>query len=115
MNAIRTSSTILALTLALGASPAIAQDRGGVARPLATARPAVDLDRVQVAPIDRRHIRPDRPDHDGNLRARLRNACFGPGAPPPVCRRVFGDHPGGRPDVTTRGPMIAPVAPRPAG
>lgn len=48
--------------------------------------------------VDRQPVRPrgERGDDD-HLRERLRNACFNDPSPPsPLCRRVFGDHPGSR-------------------
>jgi hypothetical protein len=74
-----------------GSTVTVSPVRGGVTA--TPGRPTV-VDRVPIRP----HRRGD-DDRDGNLRERLRNACFNdPNPPVPLCRRVFGNHgAGGRP------------------
>jgi hypothetical protein len=86
-----------ALTVALTAPVAQAQTlQPGGAR-LDRGRPVV-VTPGRPTIVDRQPVRPrgERGDDD-HLRERLRNACFNePNPPSPLCRRVFGDHPGSR-------------------
>jgi hypothetical protein len=92
-----------AAVAALATSVAQAQD-GRPGRPFPAGPPRIDrggpvvVTQGRPTVVDRQPVRPrgERGDND-HLRERLRNACFNePNPPSPLCRRVFGDHPGSR-------------------